>query len=249
MNIDKLTSNKAIIALLLMSVILVMLYFVYDATTYKNPFGDAVKVQNLNKYTKKDSSNKSAIDHVEYSLLQTINMNSSRTMKSGDISDAAIRDNTFSQEYNKEQTLHSVNFIVDIPSLKQSYDVSYQWVEDAKKIKSVDEYGIFVRCIKDDKKKIYKDFQCKDMFTTASKHEDPIVEFLPYSTNSIKVTYNSIRKALEVTIYLSAAEERDADTNKYINSYKEQVNAWIVSKKLKPSDYTMYYNVVHPSLY
>ena len=75
-----------------------------------------------------------------------------------------------------------MTFILDIKSLKQSYDVSYGWTDtlDASN-NSLTENISYVKCLPDNKL-IYGDFNCVDFDSVIDTPSDPIIKHLPYST-------------------------------------------------------------------
>lgn len=243
-------NNKTISILTLVAIITLVGTVIYTTIqNQKNQYGDGVTIQNIKKFTKQQPSDKKTLDFIEHALFNTVKKNvPASDITASSIQDAAIRDGSFSYDYKKEHTLHTVTFIVDIPSLRQSYNVSYQWVDDKRHESARAEYGTIVSCIRDDAKKIYKEFQCVDMFT-APKAADPIIQYLPHTTTNVTVTYNLVRKSLEATIKLSAADERTG-ANAAIEQYKKEIRDWIASKNLNPDKYAnTYYTVIHASLY
>lgn len=244
--INRFINNKTIILLMLIVLLLILGYFVLGSR--QNPYGDSVSIININQYTQGKKTNRDTLQFIQHSLYKTITLNTPDAT-ANQLNDIAIREGTFSQNYNKDTKLNSVNFIVDIPSLRQSYDISYQWVDSGGNKRSIDEYGTVVKCLNKDRV-IYKDFQCKDMFSETKKYADPIIEFLPHSTRNYKVTYNATRKSLEVEISLSAADIRSKREHEIIEKYKAEIRDWISSKKLNPDAYSnIYLSIKRASLY
>jgi len=237
-----------IIALTAFIGLLIIAAAIYLYVTSKNQYGDAIKIQNLGSYTAGKPVNKERVDFVQHDLFNTVNKNLDKPVKGSSVKDALVRDGTFSQTYNDKVDVYTVKFIVDIASLKQSYDVSYQWVESGDSYQKLDEYGTGVRCLPKDKLK-FGDFNCKDMFTQLQPTE-PLLQHLPYTTPNIDVVLDPrAEKTLSVTIQTSAADER-TDPDAAIALYKSQVNSWLRSVGgVDPSDYTIRYDIVHASLY
>lgn len=217
-------------------------YFIYSSIqSSKNPYGESAEIGNLSDFTKGKPVDSNTLNLIKASLYRTIKLNSPDSSPEK-VTDIFVRDGSFSQEYTKEKKLHSVDFIVDIASLQQSYNISYQWVDSKDSAIYEDEYGTVVRCLKDDKV-IYKDFKCKDVFTEMDRisklgmPNDPILKHLPYSTTSYKVAFNFERKTLDMKVYLSAADVRSGKEVEIIDKYKSEVRDWIISKKLDPKNY------------
>lgn len=224
----------------------------YSSIQYsKNQYGESVDIANLSTYTQGKPTDKDSIDLIKNYLYKIIKLNTPNSSPEK-ITDISIRDGSFSQEYAKDDKLHTVNFIVDIPSLKQSYNVSYQWIDSGGNRDSIGEYGTIVNCLKEGKV-IYREFKCKDFFSEAArigKPTDPIFEFLPYSTTAYKVTYNTSRKTLDMKVYLSAADVRSGKEVEIIDKYKSEVREWIISKKLDPKNYeNMHILIERSSIY
>lgn len=221
--------------------------FIWYFTTTKRYEG-SMEIQNLSQYTKGKPINQETLAYIKYDLFRVINQNTSSPAASNSIKDIMVRDNSFSQAHDKDKGLHSVNFIVDIASLNQSYRVSYQWVDRADQERSKDEWGTAVRCLSDGDQKIYPDFQCKDMFSQLDQPSDPIMQHLPHTTPYYKIILGSEPKTLQATIYTSAADER-TNPDQAIAQYKTEINKWVDSLGLKHTDYKITYTLIRASLY
>lgn len=127
-----------------------------------NPYGtEQVEISNLQAYTKGKPSDRNALMQAKYILYTTIGYNVDTSATDiAKLKDVTIRNGTFSQ--TDDGPAHSVSFIVDIPSLSQSYRVKYAWNTEDKD--AVDEWGIAVTCLSEDDA-VYPNFNCKDMST------------------------------------------------------------------------------------
>ena len=126
--------NKKLITTISIFVSIVLLLSgVFIIYTLRNPYGQGVSIRNLSNYTDLNSSNKDSIDIIKNNLYEQISRNiyPSSYDKVKNISDAIVRNDSFTQEYNKDSKIYSVEFIVDIESVKQSYLVNYQWSDDS----------------------------------------------------------------------------------------------------------------------
>ena len=174
-----------------------------------------------------------------------INLNSSKKYKSNEIKDIFIRKDTFSQFYDKDTDVHTVHFILDIKSIKQSYNVSYQWTSDHHRSEDIDEYGTGVKCLPKERL-IYGDFNCRDMFT---EEEDPFADILPFSTMEYTIRQSpSADNTLNITINTSAADER-IDPDGAIESYKQQATQYLLDNNVDLEKYKLNYEIIHASLY
>lgn len=239
--------NKILInSILLIMALVISVSAIYIIIESKNSYGDSIKISNLDKYTKGRPKNKKSLDFIEYSLLNTVNNNLKEDVIGKSIQDALVRDKSFSQSFNDNTKVHEVKFIVDIKSLNQSYDISYQWSETDNNT-NLDEYGTLVKCLKKDKL-IYGDFKCKDSISEISGIPDPIFEFLPYSTPNYRITYNLDYRSIDIEILTSAADERE-NPEAAIASYQQEAKEWIRSKGLDPNNYNIGYSVTRASLH
>ena len=230
-------------------IITIFIFIVFIYQNNRNPYGNELQIVNLNNYTKNKPYNKDVVYFIKHSLYNTVSDNLDKDIKSNSIDDILIRDKTFSQTFTEKNRLHSIKFIIDIQSLKQSYRVSYQWMDNLEWSRDLDEYGTMVTCLDKEEEIIYKDFKCKDGLSGQNIVLDPIVEYLPYSTPNYKITILPDEdKALNVKIYTSSADER-IDPDAAILEYKSDVNKWIESIGLDPSEYIIVYEITRASLY
>lgn len=230
--------------LFLVGIVAAILYF---TTANKSKYGGGLEITNLDTYTKDKPSDKDSIDYIKYDLLRTVNKNVKTPVTADSVKDIVIRDKTFTQVYDDDLDVYTVNFIVDISSLSQSYDVTYQWSSDGKR-DNLTEAGTVVKCLPAEKL-VYGNFNCKDMFNEFSTPVDPILNYLPHTTADYKVVYDpTATKTLKATIYTTAADERiDPDTA--IEQYKADVKKWVASTGVNASEYTIRYTLVRASLY
>ena len=74
-----------------------------------------------------------------------------------------IREDTLIKSYDEENDVHYVNFIVDLPDLKQSYQAYHVWSDDVMNpyVSPNDSTGVI--CLKSDQL-IYGEFNCEDTY-------------------------------------------------------------------------------------
>lgn len=78
------------------------------------------------------------------------------------ISDATIRNGSYSQSISDPQlSIYVTNFIVDIPSIKQSYNVQDTWSPLSTDVTHLYDYTTLVTCL-DSSQLIYGNFNCTD---------------------------------------------------------------------------------------
>lgn len=220
--------------------IFVLLFFLQP----HNKYGSEIGINNYDKYISNLPTDRR--DAINSNLYNIVELN----LKSGNasINDATIRENSNVEDYNKETNTRLGSFIVDIESVKQSYLISYNWTSDNNNI-NVSGYTATITCLPLEKL-IYGDFGCKDDF---SAHKDyiknnPILDYLPYSTFNYEVTANTNndnkKVNLDVNIILYSYDTRDGRQDISINKYKSEITDWIKSKSLNPSDFTINYNII-----
>lgn len=247
---DRFINNKTIAFLFSIFSILMIGYFIVSSVQKaKNPYGDEIIIHGIESHTKGLPTNNDRLQFIQNKLFETVKVSAPNTNLAV-ITDAAVRKGSFSQEYKKEHKKHTVDFIVDIPSLKLSYNISYQWVDPEGDRRYLDQYGTVVTCVKKDKA-IYQDFPCKDLFEAQKTHyDDPILEFLPYSSGTHKVTYNHVRRSLDIDIYIPAAYVRSGEENIAIDKAKAEISDWIRSHGLSPDNYpNPLYTITKASIY
>lgn len=237
----------ALIALFVAGSIAIIIYSIFENT--KSPYAQHMGIANLQDYTAGQPTDHDALAYIEYALYNTISYNVDRTLKNNEITDILIRTGSFSQDYNDSTKIHAVHFIVDIESLRQSYDVKYEWSDDHS-LENLSEYGTIVSCLPVDQL-IYGDFNCQDMFTAEKQVVDPIIDQLPHSELGYEITSGALdgnQLTLNIKITLSASDER-IGADQAIASYKDQATAWIRSIGLDPANYTISYSIIRASLF
>lgn len=208
-----------------------------------NPEGDSLVIKNLSSHTQGKPQNKDRLNYIEHSLYTTVNLNLSKPVKDKSIEDVLVRDKSFSQTYDDKTHIHTVKFIVDIASLKQSYDVSYQWPDGDTYASNLDEWGTTVRCLPADKV-IYKDFSCKDMFSEMSTTaDDPLLaKVLPYEGDFYTIRYYTGERkentVIAVQIMITPTGER---TKKQFDIYKQEAQNWLTSQGVDLTKYVLVY--------
>ena len=203
------------------------------------PDGSYFDIANIDEYTEGQPTDKERLNYIKQALYAVINMNLSEPVPSNSVFDINIRDGSFTQQYDEEKDVHTVDFIVDIESLKQSYNASYQWSDTNKYSENIDEWGTVVKCLPEDKL-IYGDFDCKDMFTQMENSSDKKLDaILPYNGTNYRITHytNNENPVINVRIMLN----NNPQTKKFFNNYRKEANSWLRSHDVAISDYTITY--------
>lgn len=203
----------------------------------KNPYGDSVTISNYGQKIKnlpKDYENL-----ITSMLYDMVRHNSSENIKLTTIGNAVIRSGSDTQEASNGRVTGL--FIVDLESIKQSYRVQYEFSIDPNN-DTISGYPLLVSCLEKDEL-IYGNFDCKEVNSDLSQ-EDPIIGLLPYTTLTyeIKGTLNdSETVSLQVTVFLSSADYKTG-VDAAIEQRKQQVEAWIHSQNLDPTNYSITYS-------
>jgi hypothetical protein len=208
---------------------------------HKNPYGNQVKITDFSHYYK--DAPQDTKDSVFASLYNILQENNPETDLSA-INDAKIRNGSEISSYSDKTKLHYGNFIIDIPSLQQSYRGQFQWSNEKDQDAELSGYSSLIICLESDL--IYPKFNCKDLFTgdplIALTAKYPIINQLPYN-----ITYYSNNYS-EYTNYTINYKITDNQTNivLVINDQTggNEQNALDEIRKLgfNPSDYTIEYN-------
>lgn len=92
--------------------------------------------------------------------------------------DAKVRDGTMVNLYFERQNMHYINFIVDIPSVQQSYQIFNEWSDNPVNKYYMTNKVTMAMCLPEDEI-IYQNFSCEDNFD--HKGQNIITaEFLKY---------------------------------------------------------------------
>lgn len=221
-----------------------------------NSYGEELTIANLSEYTKGRQSDKQSIEYIGHELFKTVNLNVSSPVTDNSVKDVRVRAGSFTQTFDDRTKVYTVSFIVDIQSLKQSYDVSYQWdASSSGNTEKLDEWGTVVKCLPKEKL-LYGDFSCKDMFTELQGNTDPILNSLPHSTLDYNLTVaqgttgikGDQKLILDADLLLSAADVRSG-RDAAIAAYTQEVRDYITSLGLNPDSYTINYTISESSPY
>jgi hypothetical protein len=197
-----------------------------------------VTIGNYNDYIKNLPNSERA--KIESALYSVINMNTDGDTPN--ISDALIRQNSYEQT-TKDGTFTSI-FIVDIPSIRQSYKLTNYYSPPEPGQKSSYDYTILATCL-DKSDLIYGDFNCKDRLSVENGliKSDPIINLLPYKTNFYTVALRpgqtqseGDKIQLQLTIYTVPRLGIEATPEKF-EQYKKEISEWLRSNGLNSDDY------------
>ncbi len=234
----------AILIGVLLGIILVVVMIIAALNkTNKNQFGEYITIQNYDQKVKNVSSG--VKDAIQTSLYKIVKKNSADTFNASTVGDATIRESSDSQKYDASKLVYSGNFIVDIASIKQSYQAQYSYSPS----NTIDVGGspVVLSCPSTDKLK-YGDFNCKDAFSNQVDQVDAIMQYLPYENFDFKISPDATipGQALTLVVQLripnSALAGNATSKAAAITLYKKEVTDWIQSKSLDPSRFTIMYD-------
>lgn len=223
-----------LISAILVFFILTIVLFIYGVFFYKtpNPYGDQLEIQNLSEYTADQPNNNDSVSFIEHNLFQTVNMNVDPDVKNNSVKDIFIRDGSFSQTFDNQ--VHTVSFLVDSDTLKQSYSISYQWSDDPSV--PVDQWGTNVSCV-EQSDMIYEDFGCVDEYSQFLENVDPILEeILPYNDPYYSVNYYRENGISTISVKIMS-NNNSTRTREFFQEYKKDSLAWLKSQDLNLDDY------------
>lgn len=205
------TKFKPIHLIAIFSVLIVVIFVIISLETifHKNPFGEELKIDNFSKYYKKVPEE--TRNSVFASLYNTasLNVTDSETPTSG----AIIRPDSTSEKYDQSTEIYSGNFIVDIESIQQSFQVYMEWSKKSNN-SNLTGYTVTISCLTGSSS-AYGSTKCIDMFDGNSDNIPalyPIVYDLPlevseYNNNytvytHYTITYN-IEKDNKIIVYIT----------------------------------------------
>lgn len=226
------------LAIFVLIIILISIIYIFMMNNNGNRYGDQLTIANLDEYTKDKPTDKDAIDHIQFALLQTINSNLNKPVGNNSIDDILIRSGSFKQSKEEKTGIHSVEFIVDSESLKQSYMITYQWADN----ENVDlpEWGTAVKCLPEDKI-IYKDFKCKDMFKEMSENiDESLSKVLPYNGDYYRISQYPDGDNTNISIQIMI-NNNSTRTKERFEEYKEDALEWLKSNGVNVDKYRIDY--------
>ena len=103
-----------------------------------------------------------SVEVIESMLYDSIASNGG-ALESISNSDAQIRENTMADIYFEDIDMHYISFIVDIPSIRQSYQVFNEWSDNRTNPNYLTNMATMIMCLPKEQI-IYADHDCKDRF-------------------------------------------------------------------------------------
>ncbi|MBQ6393751.1 hypothetical protein IJH74_00685 [Candidatus Saccharibacteria bacterium] len=211
----------------------------------KSKYSDTqVKINNLEEISKNYPKNPEKIDFITHALYSTIDYNTNINPK--DVKDINIRNDTYVQIDNPRLGTHEVSYIVDIPSLEQSYQLHYIWADqDNNNESGSGDYTDYASCLQDESLAIYPDFNCQDMFSIAAGTNDRVIYFLPYfdPLDRFSASY-LIDSSNRLTINVSI---NDCSNQELSSIYKTVADTWLKENNITTDNYIIKYTFCNTS--
>lgn len=171
---ELLRGHKKVLVILLVFFITVIVTLLMHSSN-KNPYGEELQIANLSTLTRGKPVKSDSLRQIKHNLYEIIMRNYKEDIRSNSIKDILVRDGSFTQTYDEKSDTHFVSFIADIASIKQSYDVRYQWTSKPEEEQNGEgQYGTVVSCLPLDQL-LYGDFNCRDLFSDMRGSVSPYV--------------------------------------------------------------------------
>lgn len=205
-----------------------------------NQFGKFIRIQNYDQKVKNLPSDMR--DAMESSLYNTTDMNVKEKEVLSKIKDAYIRESSDSQSYNQTTSTYYGKLIVDMESIKQSYQIQYSYTKNADG--ELSNEPVVVSCLPKEQLK-YGEFNCTDLVSEQSSNDDVILQYLPYENFSFSLIPDATQG--DTLVIIADLTIPDVDLNgpsrlEVVNMYKQEVIDWFKSKNLNPTKFTIQYN-------
>jgi len=201
--------------------------------------GDRIKINNYDTYVKNLSS--SEREAIETTLYSTVAFNVSDDEQIKAIDDAVIREASYNQSLNNR--IYTTKFIVDIESIKQSYEIQDLYSNQDPEQSGLHDYTTLALCLSTDKLK-YGEFVCQDRISQEKglTQSDPILQYLPVSTLEYTLRVDPTSKDLKLIAEISLSEiDYKLGEEAAVEQYKLALNEWFLTKDLDISLYDIRY--------
>lgn len=218
-------------------IVLVAVGFYVNSLTDANK--ESIKINNFNAVVKNLPSSEK--DIIESTLYSTVAFNVSDEQAIKNIDDAVIRTESYVQELNNK--VYTTSFIVDIESIKQSYEIRDLYSNLDREESGLYDYTTLALCVSKDKLK-FGEFTCQDRISqeTGVTESDPILQYLPESTLEYTLSLDSTSKDLHLIAELSLSEiDYKLGAETAVNQYKAKLQQWFESKNLDINNYSITY--------
>jgi len=234
-------NNKVIIIIaaavfLFIAVVIVVFYM---ASSKKSSTSDSITINNFSTYVKNLPSSEQ--EAIQKSLYNTVKLNTPNTQEIKAINDAVIRSSTYQQDIAKQ--IYTTTFIVDIESIKQSYEIKDLYSKLSVEDSGLYDYTALALCLGKDNLR-YGEFICQDRLSQEAgvSRSDPVLQYLPVSTLDYTLSLDKSSKDIHLTAQLSLSEiDYTIGVDTAVAQYKAKIQKWFTSKKLDINNYSITY--------
>ena len=242
--IDKLRQNIQNPFLLfgILGIITVIIVIIAIAVhRWNDSHDDKITVTNLSNYT--TNIPERTREEIYNAAFRAAQSNSTgQTNEALSTADAQIRDGSAVSNFDPTTGLYSGNFIVDIPSLEQSYRIYYEWTD--KTDLALGDYTTSVNCL-------HPDEYIYDFYPCIAPNENTDTAYLSYLDNMLPYSgYVNNDSNSDAAIYISSIERTTGGTPfvrvnvnscgdaKIMEDAIKTVKNYIEDHQLNPEDYT-----------
>ena len=241
------SNNKVKWIIVIFGVVFIAVIAIAVYIQWRNQSSNESSIKNYSDYVKNIPSSERA--QVQAALKEMLEKNNPGK-DVGKISDITIRKDSYSQALNKETGIYASAYIVDIPSLKQSYQVESQATatadsSDAEAVGA--DYTTMVLCL-DKKDLLYGNFACKDRISDENNlpYSDPVENVLPYNGNDFSASYNGYDKVsnrinIQVLLYVNTSSN-DPGMQQIYTQYRDEAKQWLEDQGLDLNNYNISYS-------
>lgn len=150
------------IFIIFQTIFVILLIFVINKFVNTNTFKESSLPISSLKQDLQDLPENS-IETIQTALYNIVAANKG-TISNIENSDAKVRDGTMVNLYFEKQNMHYINFIVDIPSIQQSYQIFNEWSDDPVNQYYMTNRVTMAMCLHKEQM-IYQNFDCRDDYS------------------------------------------------------------------------------------
>jgi hypothetical protein len=148
---------------------------------------------------------------------------------------------SFTDSKGAKRTTKSTAVIVDIPTAKQSWKITYDWVNNDESLSDIDLGTIKPSCLKTEEL-IYGDFKCANILSIArygTDKPDPILQYMPYTGAGFSMEFDPDTKTINVAFDPPSGT---TDVPAFIQNTKDIIPYWFQKRGLDQSKYKVIYS-------
>ena len=238
-------NNRTINYPLLLFVLFQLVFIIFAVVSIKNMIKDdrinpddisrqpSISIENLT--SKIPDLKSSSVVSIEHELLRIVKNNLTDVNFSN--IKATIREGSAHANFFETENISEINFIVDLPDLKQTYRIFHEYSSDSKNEYLDPNGSIIALCVTESSEIIYEDFACVDLYSQKTRNliVQKYLAFYDSDYFYAEVVGSNYDK---INIGLFRREETDGKT------YIEEAKAMVRSLGNSPDLFT--YTIVQP---